>query len=101
MPSHAGPELRLLLLVVGDQDLLLAAEVPEDRRGRDLDGFGDRLDRGGVVSALGEQCQGAADDLLPQLFDLRTGAPKTLPAYEPIETYAVRIDGDLIKLEVE
>jgi 3-phenylpropionate/trans-cinnamate dioxygenase ferredoxin subunit len=35
------------------------------------------------------------------LFDLRTGAPKTLPAYEPIETFPVRIDGDLIKLEVE
>ena len=34
------------------------------------------------------------------LFDLRTGAPKTLPAYEPIETFPVRIDGDLIKLEV-
>ena len=35
------------------------------------------------------------------LFDLRTGAPKTLPAYEAIETFPVRIDGDLIKLEVE
>ena len=35
------------------------------------------------------------------LFDLRTGAPKTLPAYEPIETFPVRLDGDLIKLEVE
>ena len=35
------------------------------------------------------------------LFDLRTGAPKTLPAYEPIEIFPVRIDGDLIKLEVE
>jgi len=35
------------------------------------------------------------------LFDLRTGSPKTLPAYEPIETFPVRLDGDLIKLEVE
>jgi 3-phenylpropionate/trans-cinnamate dioxygenase ferredoxin subunit len=33
------------------------------------------------------------------LFDLRTGSPKTLPAYEAIDP--VRIDGDLIKLEVE
>lgn len=35
------------------------------------------------------------------VFDLRTGVPKTLPAYEPIETFTVRLDGDLIKLEVE
>jgi 3-phenylpropionate/trans-cinnamate dioxygenase ferredoxin subunit len=34
-------------------------------------------------------------------FDLRTGAPKTLPAYEPVDTFDVRLDGDLIKLEVE
>ena len=35
------------------------------------------------------------------LFDLRTGNPKTLPAYEPVETFSVKLDGDLIKLEVE
>jgi 3-phenylpropionate/trans-cinnamate dioxygenase ferredoxin component len=35
------------------------------------------------------------------LFDLRSGAPKTLPAYEPVDTFPVRIEGDLIKLEVE
>jgi 3-phenylpropionate/trans-cinnamate dioxygenase ferredoxin subunit len=35
------------------------------------------------------------------LFDLRTGAPKTLPAYEPVDTFEVRVEGDLIKLEVE
>jgi 3-phenylpropionate/trans-cinnamate dioxygenase ferredoxin subunit len=35
------------------------------------------------------------------LFDLRTGQPKTLPAYQPVEVFPVRIDGDLIKLEVE
>jgi 3-phenylpropionate/trans-cinnamate dioxygenase ferredoxin subunit len=34
-------------------------------------------------------------------FDLRTGAPKTLPAYTPVETFDVRIEGDLIKLEVQ
>jgi 3-phenylpropionate/trans-cinnamate dioxygenase ferredoxin subunit len=28
------------------------------------------------------------------MFDLLTGAPKTLPAYEPIATYQVRVDGD-------
>jgi 3-phenylpropionate/trans-cinnamate dioxygenase ferredoxin subunit len=34
-------------------------------------------------------------------FDLQTGQPKTLPAYVPVETFAVIIDDDLIKLEVD
>ena len=35
------------------------------------------------------------------LFDLRTGTPKTLPAYVPVETFAVLVEDDMIKLEVE
>ena len=35
------------------------------------------------------------------LFDLRSGAPKTLPAYVPVDTFAVRVEDDMIKLEVE
>src|SRR5215217_1474394 len=35
------------------------------------------------------------------LFDLRTGEPKTLPAYAPVETFPVRVEGDVIRLEVE
>jgi 3-phenylpropionate/trans-cinnamate dioxygenase ferredoxin subunit len=35
------------------------------------------------------------------LFDLRSGRPKTLPAYTPVETFEVRIDGGEIKLEVD
>ena len=35
------------------------------------------------------------------LFDLRTGRPKTLPAYEPVDTFPVIIADDLIKLEVD
>lgn len=35
------------------------------------------------------------------LFDLRSGKPMTLPAYVPIETFTVRVEGDIIKLEVE
>jgi 3-phenylpropionate/trans-cinnamate dioxygenase ferredoxin component len=35
------------------------------------------------------------------LFDLRTGKPKTLPAYEPVDTFPVHVDNDTIKLEVE
>ncbi len=33
-------------------------------------------------------------------FDLKTGKPLTLPAYEPVDIFPVRIDNDLIKLEV-
>jgi len=34
------------------------------------------------------------------IFDLKTGIPKTLPAYEPVDTFPVIIDNDMIKLEV-
>jgi 3-phenylpropionate/trans-cinnamate dioxygenase ferredoxin component len=34
-------------------------------------------------------------------FDLKTGKPLTLPAYAPVDTFPVRVDGDLIKLEVD
>jgi 3-phenylpropionate/trans-cinnamate dioxygenase ferredoxin component len=35
------------------------------------------------------------------LFDLTSGKPKTLPAYVPVDTFAVIIEDDTIKLEVE
>jgi 3-phenylpropionate/trans-cinnamate dioxygenase ferredoxin subunit len=34
-------------------------------------------------------------------FDLRTGKPLNLPAYVPIETYTVRIEDGVIKVEVD
>lgn len=34
-------------------------------------------------------------------FDLRTGAPKTLPAYVAVDTFPVIIDNDVIKVEVD
>jgi 3-phenylpropionate/trans-cinnamate dioxygenase ferredoxin subunit len=34
-------------------------------------------------------------------FDLRTGKPLTLPAYVPVDTFSVTVEGDLIKLEVD
>jgi 3-phenylpropionate/trans-cinnamate dioxygenase ferredoxin component len=34
-------------------------------------------------------------------FDLRTGRPLSLPAYEPVDVFAVEIHNDIIKLEVE
>lgn len=35
------------------------------------------------------------------VFFLRTGEPRTLPAYEPVETYPVELRGGDIILEVE
>ena len=35
------------------------------------------------------------------VFDLRTGRPKTLPAYEPVDTFPVIVEDETIKLEVE
>jgi 3-phenylpropionate/trans-cinnamate dioxygenase ferredoxin component len=34
------------------------------------------------------------------LFDLRSGRPKTLPAYQPVDTFEVRVEDDEVKLEV-
>ena len=34
------------------------------------------------------------------LFDLTTGRPKTLPAFKPVEVFAVTEDGDEVKLEL-
>ena len=34
------------------------------------------------------------------LFDIRTGKPKTLPAYRPVDTFEVRVEDDDVKLEL-
>jgi 3-phenylpropionate/trans-cinnamate dioxygenase ferredoxin subunit len=34
-------------------------------------------------------------------FDLHTGKPLTLPAYEPVETFPVLVQDGVIRLEVE
>src|SRR5262245_13007204 len=35
------------------------------------------------------------------LFDLTSGRPKTLPAYQPVQTYPVTIENDKVKLEID
>jgi len=34
------------------------------------------------------------------LFDLKTGNPRTLPAYVPVDTFPVTVENNMIKLEV-
>ena len=33
-------------------------------------------------------------------FDIRTGKPLTLPAFEPVETYTVRVEGGMVEVDV-
>ena len=33
-------------------------------------------------------------------FDIRSGRPLTLPAYQPVETFPVRVDDGMIKVDV-
>ena len=35
------------------------------------------------------------------LFDITNGRPKTLPAYLPVDTFPVRVEDGVIKLEVD
>ena len=35
------------------------------------------------------------------LFDLSTGRPKTLPAFQPVQTFPIAIENDTITLEVD
>ncbi len=35
------------------------------------------------------------------LFDLRTGRPINLPAYVPVDTFQVVVEGDMIRVEVD
>jgi 3-phenylpropionate/trans-cinnamate dioxygenase ferredoxin subunit len=35
------------------------------------------------------------------LFDLRTGVPKTLPAYVPVESFPVVVEDGVVRVEVE
>jgi 3-phenylpropionate/trans-cinnamate dioxygenase ferredoxin subunit len=35
------------------------------------------------------------------VFDLRTGRPKTLPAYEAVDTFPVTVEDGVVKLDVD
>jgi 3-phenylpropionate/trans-cinnamate dioxygenase ferredoxin component len=35
------------------------------------------------------------------LFDLRTGRPKTLPAFQPVQTFSIAVEDDTVILEVD
>ena len=102
-------------------DVCPANELPPGERrmlavpGADLDVGVFNID--GTLYAIEDRCshddgplaEGAVDPVACTIecprhgakFDLRTGRPLTLPAYEPVDTFPVRIDDDRITLEVE
>jgi 3-phenylpropionate/trans-cinnamate dioxygenase ferredoxin subunit len=52
----------------------------------------------------GELDQGACTIECPRhgsRFDLRTGRPITLPAYQPVETFQVSVDDGMIRVEID
>jgi 3-phenylpropionate/trans-cinnamate dioxygenase ferredoxin subunit len=72
---------------------------------------------GGEVLAVEDRCSHDDGDLMEgdvdeetctvecprhgSVFDLRTGKPLNLPAYVPIDTFPVTVDGGVIKVEVD
>jgi 3-phenylpropionate/trans-cinnamate dioxygenase ferredoxin component len=56
----------------------------------------------------GPLCEGEWDEDLCRVicprhgsqFDLRTGKPLTLPAYEPVDTYEVRVEDGIVRVEL-
>ena len=56
----------------------------------------------GITEVEGEFDAGACTVECPRhgsLFDLRSGRPKTLPAYLPVETFEVTVENGVVKLE--
>ena len=72
---------------------------------------------GGEILAIEDRCSHDDGDLMEgdvdpetcsvecprhgSVFDLRTGKPLNLPAYVPIDTFAVKVEDGLIKVEVD
>jgi len=71
--------------------------------GGELLAIEDRCSHDDGPLAEGEFDAGACTVECPRhgsLFDIRSGKPKTLPAYRPVDTFAVRVDNDQVKLEL-
>jgi 3-phenylpropionate/trans-cinnamate dioxygenase ferredoxin subunit len=72
---------------------------------------------GGEILAVEDRCSHDNGDLMEgevnpdgctvecprhgSVFDLRTGKPLNLPAYVPIDTFPVSVEGGVIKVEVD
>jgi 3-phenylpropionate/trans-cinnamate dioxygenase ferredoxin component len=102
-----------------DHDVCSTEELPEGERklveidgveigvfncGGDLLAIEDRCSHDDGPLAEGEFNPEACTVECPRhgsLFDLRSGRPKTLPAFAPVETFEVRVEDGKIMLEVD
>ncbi len=102
-----------------DHDVCSTEELPEGERklveidgveigvfncGGDLLAIEDRCSHDDGPLAEGEFNPEACTVECPRhgsLFDLRSGRPKTLPAFAPVETFEVRVEDGKILLEVD
>lgn len=102
-----------------DHDVCNTEELPEGERklveidgveigvfncGGDLLAIEDRCSHDDGPLAEGEFNPEACTVECPRhgsLFDLRSGRPKTLPAFAPVETFEVRVEDGKILLEVD
>jgi 3-phenylpropionate/trans-cinnamate dioxygenase ferredoxin subunit len=72
--------------------------------GGELYAIEDRCSHDDGPLAEGEFDAGACTVECPRhgsLFDLRSGRPKTLPAYQPVETFDVSVEDGVVKLEID
>jgi 3-phenylpropionate/trans-cinnamate dioxygenase ferredoxin subunit len=70
--------------------------------GGELFAIEDRCSHDDGPLAEGEFDAGACTVECPRhgsLFDLRSGRPRTLPAYQPVETFDVSVEDGVVKLE--
>ncbi len=85
-----------LAVTVGDVDVALV------RNGEDLYAIQDLCSHAAIPLSEGD-VEGCFIEcwLHGSRFDLRTGKPTSLPAFEPVPIYPVRIDGDDVLVDVE
>jgi 3-phenylpropionate/trans-cinnamate dioxygenase ferredoxin component len=81
---------------VGDVDVALV------RDGEELYAIRDECSHAAIALSEGD-VEGCTIEcwLHGSAFDLRTGQPTSLPAFEPVPVYPVRVDGDEVLVDVE
>lgn len=90
------PEARVNVYAVGDHEVAICNVDGQYYAIDDLCTHdGGSLDQGELDAAQIECPRHGAR------FDVRSGAAVQLPAFEPVETHAVRVEGDAIQVEVE
>ena len=79
-----------------------AYDVAVARNGDEIFALQDLCSHAAVALSEGEVANCTIECWLHgSTFDLRTGKPTTLPAFEPVPVYPVRVDGDDVLVDVQ